>query len=396
MKHFRYIFIVLFLGWLAACTVHEDVEPEKETEEEPSAYFESVTGSRNYPAKELLTKILGNGYGYLELFGLADVKVDAIRYYTKDPEGKRILASGFITCPASASVRGVVLSGHPSIGASREAPSVQMYALESLLAMFGYVVVSPDYIGFGASESLPHPYLHVEATAGASIDMLFAAREYMEAEERPLQNDIYIVGYSQGGAAALAIQKVAEERYAQEIPVNKVIAGGGPYDLVGIFDEVKATSAEPSAYIPMTVIGLDYGDNLGLDYTKVFKEPLLSNYGEWINSKKYSISEINGKMGAGSVEQLLHAGFFDGQGNPEIEELYRSLARNSLIDWKPEAPLVLIHGTKDTTVPFYCSQRAYDSFKSKGCDVKLERVDSDHTGSVASFILKVFTTLNIL
>jgi dipeptidyl aminopeptidase/acylaminoacyl peptidase len=101
-------------------------------------------------------------------------------------------------------------------------------------------------------------------------------------------------------------------------------------------------------------------------------------------------------MGAVSVEQLLNAGFFDGQGNPEIEELYRSLARNSLINWVPEAPLVLIHGTKDTTVPFYCSQRAYDSFKAKGCDVKLERVDSDHTGSVVSFILKVFTNLNIL
>jgi pimeloyl-ACP methyl ester carboxylesterase len=286
MKHFGYIFFVLCWGWVTACSDPEKVVPE----EEPEGYFESVTGTREYPAGELLRTILGNGFGYLELFGLADARVDAIRYYTKDPGGKRILASGIITYPASASIRGVVLSGHPSIGASREAPSVQMYALESLLALFGYAVVSPDYIGFGASAALPHPYLHVEATAGASIDMLFAAKEYMEAEARPLQDDIYIVGYSQGGAAALAIQKVAEERYALEIPVNKVIAGGGPYDLTGIFDDVKATSAEPSAYIPMTIIGLDYGDNLGLDYTKVFKDPLLSNFREWINSKKYSIS----------------------------------------------------------------------------------------------------------
>jgi fermentation-respiration switch protein FrsA (DUF1100 family) len=383
---------VLLLGWLTACSGNDNFPPEPV--EAAPVYFESVTDSVQYTVKEFVTDILKLSYSDLFAAYDVDIRIDAIRYFTTDPKGNKILASGIVAYPAFEPIRSVVMAEHYTIAANHEAPSETMFVTESALAFFRYAVISPDFLGFGASKDVPHPYLHVETTAGASLDMLFAVREYMERKSRPLADDVYIIGYSQGGAAALAVQKVAEEKYADAVHINKVLAGGGPYDPVAIFDELKEKGeASYACAVPLTIIGLNYGDNLNLDFTQLFTGPLLQNYDEWINSKNYTTGEINKMIGTGEISQFIHPDFFTYEANSESAKLYASLARNSLIDWTPRAPLLLFHGTKDTTVPYSCAQHAYDSFKSKGCDVTLTPINSDHKGSALEFTLYVLAHL---
>ena len=393
MNRFTILFAIFFAAFLTSCSVGNDytppdVPPIIEPVEERPLYFEWLADSAVWKGPEFLAKTIGNdNLALLSLaFGnkLEEVRVDKILYRTTTAGGDTILASGIAVWPVSTDFKGVILAGHGSIGASREAPSEQMHDWMSLLALAGYVVVSPDYIGFGASRELPHPYLHAGLTAGASVDMLFAVREYMEMRGTDLGREISVLGYSQGGAAALAIQKLVEEKYPDDIHIINVTAGGGPYDLPFLFDSLLDGSLSASAFIPITIVGLDYGDGLKLDYSQLFTEPLLSKYNDWIIGKDFSLGEINGLIGDGFLSPVLTD---EWESNSEIAKLRASLAANSLIDWTPKAPLKLIHGTKDKTVPFACSQRAYDAFLKKGCKVELRSVPSDHTGSIVYFIL---------
>ncbi|MDR1880888.1 MAG: lipase family protein [Tannerellaceae bacterium] len=393
------------LWLLAGCSDGGETPPIPES---PFTYFISVSDSAQYTAEEFAAKTVGTSYPVTFPENGADIRVDILHYTTVDPTGQPVVASGIVAYPLPDANReaqpvaaaDVLLAEHYTIAANREAPSETMCIMESAAALFGYVVMTPDYLGFGVSRELPHPYLHAKSTARASIDFLFAAREYFETKAYPLKEEIYIAGYSQGGAAALAVQQMAEEEYPDDVHIVKVIAGGGPYDLTAIVDELRATGemTRPSM-LAMIPIGLDYGDNLHLDYNNVFTGALLSNYNEWIISKNYTTDEIDDRIGMGAINRYLHADFFAPAEttNSEFRKLNESLVRNSLIDWTPRAPIVLVHGTSDELAPFYCAQNALNSFRERGCDVTLIPVPGQtHYGSATLYALQLILNLNIL
>jgi pimeloyl-ACP methyl ester carboxylesterase len=391
------LLITCFLWQLTGCAGEGELPSPPES---PAAHFISVSQSTRYTVKEFASKTVGSSLGISLPLSGPDVRVDVIHYHTVSPDEQAVVASGIVAYPVSEGSGEVLLAEHFTISAQRDAPSEVGYVAESVFALFGYVVLTPDYLGFGVSKDLPHPYLHVESTARVSLDFLFAVREYMEIQKYPLKDEIYLAGYSQGGAAALAVQQLAEESYAGEVRIKKVIAGGVPYDLAAIFRDAQEQGeiARP-CMLAMTFLGLDYGDKLQLDYSQVFTGDLLTHYAEWISSKDYTTDEIDSRIGTNALADFLHPAFFASteNTNEEFRKLYASTLRNSLTDWTPRAPLVLIHGTKDELAPFYCAQSAYASFKEKGCDVNLHPIpNQNHTGSATGYALQLLLQLNIL
>ncbi|MDH6305696.1 pimeloyl-ACP methyl ester carboxylesterase [Parabacteroides sp. PF5-5] len=384
------LFFVAFLSLLIACGDDPSIEPPYS-----HIYFESTGESKQYTSKELIADVLdfAPGESIPVNFPDVDVTVEVIKYHTVDPQGKSVIASGIISYPSSRTPKGVVLAEHFTISAANEAPSRQMCIVETALSLYDYLVIAPDYIGFGSTESLRHPYLHIESTAQVSLDMLFAVHEYMEMKEQSLPGNLYIAGYSQGGAAALAVQKMAEEKYPSDVKIHSVIAGGGAYDLAAIFDGFakEETVAYPCS-LPLTIIGMDYGDGLNLDYSKVFIEPLLSNYDEWVNSKKYNTDEINQKL-SHTVRTFIHPDLYKEGMNSEFKKIYTSLDKNSLINWAPKAPILLVHGKNDDVVPYFCAQNAYDSFQAKGSKVELISTNSGHKETAITYYLYLLTRL---
>ena len=392
----RFILLALFFVCLTACSTEEvDPVPDTDPPVTNTKYFESVGKSKVFESADLIRAAFDLGAGESLPISLPSdvprIKVEEILYHTVDPEGNDVIASGIISYPESGNYSRIVLGEHFTISANEEAPSSRMCAMESVLSLFDCFVISPDYLGFGVTRDKRHPYLHAESTARVSIDMVFAVREYMESLESPLSKDIYIVGYSQGGASALAVHREMEKNHAADFNILYTMAGGGPHDLEGMFNDVvtKDFTSYPGS-IPMIVIGLDYGDQLGLDYSKVFKGSLLSNYNDWINSKKYTMGNINGKIGSNKASDFMHADMFTTSRNSDFDKLYASLKKNSLLDWTPKAPIFLAHGTSDEVVPSFCSQNAYDSFKAKGANVELRLfANEDHKGAAIPFYLFV-------
>ncbi len=318
------------------------------------------------------------------------IRVVSITYRTTDPKGKPILASGAIFYPvadADFTKHGTILGVHYTYGANHEVPSERMAVTEALFTFFGFTVVAPDYIGYGASKDKVHPYYDVITTGQASADMLLAAKEYFASISRKMSHKITVMGYSQGGQASLSFLKFAETQplYQDAFVIDQVFAGGGAYDLIKSYDSfvAKDYSSQPVT-IPLLVLGLNYGDSLNLDLSKMFAEPLLSNYQEWIISKKYTTDTVTAKMKETKLTKIMAPEAFDTT-NPNTKKFRAALRNNSLIiygkitNWVPRAKITLLHATDDTIVPYDNTDSAYKAFLSAGCNVtKHDIPNKDH------------------
>lgn len=390
-----YLFLPLLAYLLFSCSEDQGEIPLPEPEE--YIYLISATSERDsWTTSELGDKIavLDVDPMYLALMPNTEICISEIHYRTTDPAGSPVVASGLLAYPASGHFKGVIVAEHFTTSADREVPTSSGLAIESLYSLFGYVVISPDYLGFGTTVDLPHPYLHVESVGRVSVDMVLAVREYMQSVEMPLPDGVLVVGYSQGGACALAFQKMAEEEYAEEIPIIATMAGGGPYDPVALFEEMQQSdeAAFPCS-LPLTAVGLDYGDDLRLDFSKIFRGALLENYADWIGSKHYTTGEINRLIASHRVSDFMHPDLFLKDMNSELQKFYASLQKNRLTDWTPKAPIWLLHADNDTYVSFTCARNAYNAFKAKGCPVELEVTYSGHKETGLLFYMKVLSKL---
>ncbi len=103
-----------------------------------------------------------------------------------------------------------------------------LYQLFSGVASTGYVVIIADYLGFGVRQQMAHPYLHKESTVQTLVDMLYSVAEFDEdiAKDITVSDEYFLLGYSQGGWATLALLDALENDYASDFTVKAAILRG--------------------------------------------------------------------------------------------------------------------------------------------------------------------------
>lgn len=323
--------------------------------------------------------------------------VEQIRgiYLSTNSMGDTVILSGKLILPKYGKIKNMIVVCHYTIGANREAPS-ECLSFESLLALKGYAVVMPDYIGYGITRQYKHPYLHLQSVAQSSVDMMLAVQPFLSTIGRaPESSSVILVGYSQGGAAVLALQRELERNYPSIFPIQHVYAGGGPYDLAGSYNfAIREDNIVIPCIIPMLIQGLNEGDTLELNMNDFFVEPILSNYDSWINSKHYTIGTINRMINETRPSKLLTTSALDTM-NFTTQRLYGALRHNSLLDCKPKSPLYLFHSKEDTWVPFLNSEHLYKSFQERGISNVAYDFGfyGDHMCAGVEFIKNVFHML---
>ena len=289
-------------------------------------------------------------------------------YTGHDIDGSPITLSGKLLVPRDGKIKNLIIVSHYTIGANYECPS-ECFPMEGLVAAKGYAVVVADYIGFGVTANRIHPYMHVESTARSVVDMALAVKPYLEKIGRKPESDkVILMGYSQGGSTTLAVMRMIQKEYKDVLPIQKVYCGGGPYDLAATYDQaMEADVTGIPCAIPMILQGVNEGENLGLNYADFFQPRLLANYNEWINSKKYTVNQMNRLMGAKALHELMTEAGRD-KHNVTTARFYKALMLNSVLDFKPESPIYMFHSKNDQTVPFVNAQRAETFFKGYNID----------------------------
>lgn len=370
-----YIFFVLIFLFNSCTNENSPLEPQYGTRGE----IVSATLAKEYTPQE----IKAIGYTLPLVF---NIKAYKIVFRTIDGSDNEILASGVVLIPQKTDSMATVFHNHGSAfkktdGAASELGSSINEGL--LFAATGYVIFLPDYLGFGASKNMFHPYHIQKYYADSGVDFYRAAKKFCADNSIKLNGKNFLMGYSEGGYAVLALQKEIEKNYSSEFKLTGVAAAAGAYSMTETskFLIGSQTLTYP-AYVAYVYWAYKTYYNLTYQNNQIFKEPYATQIPILFDGTK-SGSEINNAL-TYTTADLLTPEFissFLGSGYQDVKSYF---SENNLIDWKPITQLRLFHGAKDITVPYINSEVAYNSFKSKGSNVTLITSTAgtqDHAGS---------------
>ncbi|MEE9327266.1 MAG: lipase family protein [Cocleimonas sp.] len=311
------------------------------------------------------------------------VKVYRLVYETKGVDGEFLNASGLLTIPQkSAQAKSpMMIYQHGVIYNNKAAPTenITIDSIGVLPGFIGFIVAAPDYIGYGESLGVMHPFSNAKVTASTSVDLLRAAKKFLKANNIATNNQLFLGGYSQGGGATLAVQRKIENELSDEFTVTASSAGAGAYnlskDLIDTATQVLQNFEEfivvrPSN-IGLILKAMDDGYDLDL-LDKIF-QPEYAAIIERIYDGSHFPAFIDREL-THQGSELFNKAFLQRLINGEEQALVNAFKDNDILDWAPKAPTRLYHGRDDGWVKFDHAQTAYDTLTAKGA-TQLELVE---------------------
>lgn len=300
-----------------------------------------------------------------------------LEYETPDASGAPVTASGLLALPQGLDKAAPLLSyQHGTLHRWNEAPSMSEaldYTATLAMASTGYIAQAPDFIGFGSSRGL-HPYVHAATEASAVIDMLRATRTYLNQNSIDWNDQLFLVGYSQGGHATMATHRELEANYSDEFTVTASAPMAGPYDMSGTMLDLLLSSEpyDSPNYLPYLIFGYNLAYNWFSSPKDVFTEPYNETLPPLFDGESTG-SQIDAAMPNVPRDILLPSLITAIES--DTEHPWRLILRdNDVYDWKPEAPVRMFHCAGDTTVPKANSTIALARFKELGAE-SVELVD---------------------
>ncbi len=321
--------------------------------------------------------------GLIAQIGITDkaafgIKGYKIIYATKNDRGEDVNASGLITVPVPSSIileglkkegknftMSIVSDQHGTIFPDSEAPttvassigtnpavilSPNSWTIQSIIPLSivgGFVTIQPDYIGFGSSKGITHPYLLEKSSANTVIDMIESTLKFGNDGNLPLNGQIYLTGYSEGGYATLAAAKEIEKNYP-DLSLKGVAPMSGPYDLnltgMGVL-------GAPVMQRPDFIGGIvnSYSEYYDLDLTTMVKEPYATKLPTFYKGD-YTGAQIRAEL-TESIDEFFVTDFkVDFLTNPN-NRLRTLFVQNNVNDYKPTTPTRLYYCKGDSVIP---------------------------------------------
>ena len=275
-----------------------------------------------------------------------------ILYHSRTIYGVDIAESGYaITPAASAPVNGfpIIAWAHGTTGFGRLcAPSlftrqagVGVYLLPGLATYLraGFAVAATDYEGLGAPGI--HGYLLGESEGRAVLD---AARAARQLPGHRLSDTVIIYGHSQGGHAALFAGELAPS-YAPDLQV------------VGVVAAAPATGLRTIMAVGLIPAGQDilgYSLATAYSWTQVYRDLPVSDVFTPAGAKVAGPTVTTGCQSAEGVAIAAHrltaaSVYQPGAATNPVVVAHAKLNDPGRV--KTKAPILVVQGTADTTVP---------------------------------------------
>ena len=329
------------------------------------------------------------------------ISVYDIKYESIDHNGVADTLSGLISFPQSNLEAFPILTyQHGTLILDSQAPSITGMSVNNYEVLFvglgttpaGFITVMPDYVGIGNPEKF-HPYMIADPHTRSVVDILRATKNLSLVLENSFHfNDqLFLIGYSDGGYATLASHRGIENHYSQEFSITASFPMAGPYDLSGTMVDYFLSGPEYSQpyYVPYVLTSqLWHYQGLEVDFNSYF-EPFWADTLPGLFDGTHSGDFINNLMPENPLDILL----------PEILENFednednffrQKLELNTLLDWVPQNPIHFFHGIGDDIVPYQNTQIAYDTFVQQGAQnmsITLYPVSLGGHGEVAGIAL---------
>lgn len=309
-------------------------------------------------------------------------------YKSKDTEGKDIWLSAevswrWIAGIINLSPQNLILYEHYTILKDAEAPTKARNQIQ--LAVGNNLLIQPDYIGYGETKSKVHPYLNHDITATNSIDALSAGYKVWKEKtknKKQLSDNwkMYVVGASQGGAAALSVHKYLDTHpdVANKWRFGYSYCCCGPYSPTTTMEEYyKAGTSSFPAGILLTVKSMttSYPEKFSkwneTDFYSAKYNQIKDEINAMIDSKSYDTMDLHKKMreklGKGTDEtiylkDMLSETVLDM--NSELAKtFFQCLEKNDLTTgWTPTHEIRLYQSKGDDVVPYANAEKLKKAF----------------------------------
>lgn len=309
----------------------------------------------------------------------------------------------------------LLINCHPTVTSLFEAPSGGNPVDGDIKRIVddNYMVVCPDYCGYGITAYKQHPYLIHDVTARNCVDAAMAAKEYgkvlLESKSKSIPSSFatFIVGYSQGGATALACAKYLEsdacpESYKTALNLHETVCGDGPYSSVATVKKYlewgkQGKNMEYPCVLPLIVMAAKeaYGDGCmrTVEVEKFFSpEFLATNVFKMLKNKSLTTIDLNKAIKEQMDNHLLPTDIFSdliinketGDFNTTTNEykcLMRALETNELAKgWEPQHKITFWHLENDGVVPYSNFEAV---FANEGISHKKDGSVNNNVGSLS-------------
>ena len=173
-----------------------------------------------------------------------------LSYTDKGADGKNKRMTLLVVYPirffTNIDAQNIILGCHYTITSDHERPTNTDFQGMSDACLLGaewattsnYLVVMPDYEGYGDSKDSTHPYLNREVQARQTLKALIVGMNWFTEShgEEFASRNVVVEGYSQGGAVAAATYRYwlehSKEKWIETTSFHMVgaVCGDGPYD----------------------------------------------------------------------------------------------------------------------------------------------------------------------
>lgn len=314
---------------------------------------------------------------------LYDVVNYRLSYLTVDGHGREVVASGLVSVPVKpAGAKSPLLSyQHATIYKDAHAPSNNPRPSEPpvVVASLGYVVMAPDYVGYGVSKGTPHPYLLSAPSASAVLDLLTAAQVWRRENGIVDNGQLFLTGYSQGGYVSVAAHRAMQTGGSPHLEsLAAVVPGAGPYDAGVTLDELlrRVRIEHP---VLGTLLEPDLLRHLGSTLRRTVRNALLKALVPADADVVFDTTLIDNYLADNAAAIERHS---------------------SVHDWAPAVPARFFHGRDDRTVPYVSATRTLQSMLARGAtDISLTdcaALPSSHKGCVAQFLVFMLSEFGTL
>jgi pimeloyl-ACP methyl ester carboxylesterase len=369
--------------------------------------------------------------GTLEVAGQPQcaVSVYRVHYNTVGGAGEATDASAAIfvpsgTGPSCSNSRPVVLYAHgttlqKSYDMADVVKSTEGRLAAAMFAAQGFIVVAPNYTGYGGSSLGYHPYLDRIAQAADMMDALRAARSSFDAIGVKDSGKLMVTGYSQGGWVALATQRAMQETGTTEFTLTAAAGLSGPYALTRFGDDLFGGAPRDGAtvIVPLIINAGQHasaalyntpGDIYEAQYAAGIVDLVPGTLGssDLVNGDKLPATAL---FAADSMPQTAGYTQYFGANNlirtdyrnayladvaahpcegsagaplscAPAQNLRKWLVRNDLRSYAPSAPTLLCGGHDDPVVPYFNTESASAYFSARGS--RITTLDIDDTPSL--------------
>ncbi|MEO0340512.1 MAG: T9SS type A sorting domain-containing protein [Bacteroidota bacterium] len=341
----------------------------------------------------------------------AKYSVEAYRvtYTTPDVNGVTDTASGLITIPvANGAINSpTVLVQHGTVASRDAVPSNLQggYELGAFFSTVGYTTVQPDYLGLGDSRGF-HPYVHAATEASAGVDMILAAQTFFEQQGVPVNDQLFVTGYSQGGHAAMAAHQLLQESYSEDLPVVASAPLSGPYSISTATVDGLLTDDPYNfpGYAAWTLMGYNQIYNLYDSLEQYMVQPYADMALQFFTDSielgtlhQMMIDSLTAQQGAPIIRFMFQDSIIDQVTNNPNHPLNVALRDNDTYLWAPTSPTRLYYCMADDQVTFTNSVFA-DSVMNELGAADLDAIDvnstADHGGCVLPAGLATITFFN--